>query len=75
MLLSSSIMDEEQRHAFMGLGPESSLWNVMTNHVKPETHISVSLKGNQMFLQIIDCKTEQYIIQLSFLLASHGARL
>ena len=75
MLLSSSITDEEQRHGFMWLGLESSLWNVMTNHVKPETHTSVSLKENQMLLQIIDCKTEQYIIPLSFLPASHGARL
>ena len=75
VLLSSSITDEEQRHGFMWLGLESSLWNVMTNHVKPETHTSVSLKENQMLLQIIDCKTEQYIIPLSFLLASHGARL
>ena len=51
-----------------------TLW-VMTNHVKPETHTSVSFKENMMFLQIIDCKTEQYIILLSFLLASHGARV
>ena len=61
-------MDEERRHGFMWLRLESSLWKCMNHHVTPKTYTLVSLEENQMRLQIIDGKTQRYVISMSFFL-------